>query len=134
MRFSDGHALTFQQIYAGEAMIVAHDKDTERNPISHPDAQNAKMQVLVGPQQGWADHVMRMIELAPEGFTPRHTHDWPHINYMVEGDGILHMDGKDTPVSAGSYAYVPAGTVHQFKNTGAGKFRFICIVPKEGHQ
>ncbi len=115
-------------------MIVARDKETERHPINHPDAHNAQMQVLVGPQQGWADYVMRMIELAPGGVTPHHAHNWPHINYMVEGEGVLHMDGKDTSVSAGSYAYVPAGMVHQFKNTGDSIFRFICIVPKKGHQ
>lgn len=115
-------------------MIVAHDTDTPADSINHPDAKNARIQVLVGPQQGWPDHVMRMIELAPDGHTPHHAHDWPHINYMVEGSGILHMDGKETPVSAGSYAFVPAGTVHHFKNSGSGKFRFICIVPKEGHQ
>jgi quercetin dioxygenase-like cupin family protein len=29
---------------------------------------------------------------------------------------------------------VPANTEHQFRNTGDGTFRFICIVPTEGHQ
>jgi quercetin dioxygenase-like cupin family protein len=37
-------------------------------------------------------------------------------------------------VEAGSYAYVPADKLHQFRNAGDGMFRFICIVPKEGHQ
>lgn len=115
-------------------MIVAHDKDTPANVMNHPDAHDAKMQVLVGPAQGWSDHVMRMIELEPEGHTPKHSHDWPHINYMVEGSGILHLDGEDIPVTVGSYAYVPGGSMHQFTNTGQGIFRFICIVPKEGHQ
>lgn len=115
-------------------MIIAQEKDCPVVSITHPDARKAQMKVLVGPDQGWQDHVMRLIELDPEGCTPHHAHAWPHINYMVEGEGILHMEGKDTMVSAGSYAYVPADTVHHFKNSGFGKFRFICIVPKEGHQ
>ena len=115
-------------------MIVADEKNTPFNTINHSDAHKAQIKVMVGPEQGWSDYVMRMIELDPDGYTPHHTHAWPHINYIVEGDGLLHMDGKDTPVSAGSYAYVPTGMIHQFKNNGSGKFRFICIVPKEGHQ
>ena len=115
-------------------MIVAHEKEIQMTSINHPEVQHAKIGVMVGPEQGWSDYVMRMIELEADGYTPHHTHPWPHINYVVEGSGILHIDGQDRSVSSGSYAYVPANTIHQFKNSGIGKFRFICIVPKEGHQ
>jgi mannose-6-phosphate isomerase-like protein (cupin superfamily) len=43
------------------------------------------------------------------------------------------VDGRDTPVGAGAFAYVPAGKEHQYRNAGKGIFRFICIVPTEGH-
>ena len=49
-------------------------------------------------------------------------------------EGVVLVGGREHAVTSGSYAYVPAGSHHQFKNTGSGKFRFICIVPKEGHQ
>ncbi len=115
-------------------MIVAHEKDLEAGAVAHPDVKDVKMKVLVSPENGWPDYVMRMFELQAGGHTPRHTHDWPHINYVVEGTGLLHVDGVDHEVNAGSYAYVPAGSLHQFQNAGTGIFRFICIVPKHGHQ
>jgi quercetin dioxygenase-like cupin family protein len=115
-------------------MIVAHEKETQAQTINSPAVKNAAMKVLVGPPQGWSDHVMRVVELDADGFSPKHTHPWPHINYMLEGVGILSMEGHEHPVQQGSYAYIPAGCDHQFRNTGAGKFRFICIVPEEGHQ
>jgi quercetin dioxygenase-like cupin family protein len=114
-------------------MIVAHEKDLEAGVIDSPDVKNARMKVLVSPEHGWSDYVMRIIELEEGGFSPRHDHDWPHINYVVEGTGTLHVDGVDHKVRAGSYAYVPAGSQHQFQNSGEGTFRFICIVPKHGH-
>ena len=52
---------------------------------------------------------------------------------MIAGEGVLHLDGRDTPVGPGAYAYVPAGKPHQYRNAGAEPLRFICIVPKEGH-
>jgi quercetin dioxygenase-like cupin family protein len=89
--------------------------------------------MLIGRQEGWSDHVMRLLELGPDGYSPKHAHPWPHINYMLEGRGVLYIDGKEQSVKAGSYAYIPADVEHQFKNSGTDPFRFICIVPKEGH-
>jgi len=115
-------------------MIVAHEKEVEAKTINSPAVKNAAMKVLVGPPQGWSDYVMRIVELDADGFSPEHAHPWPHINYMVEGRGILSMEGRDHPVEQGSYAYIPAGCQHQFRNAGKEMFRFICIVPREGHQ
>ena len=115
-------------------MVIGRDQEVEAQTIESPEVKNAKMKVLISPEEGWSDHVMRVIELGDgEGYSPKHTHDWPHINYILEGQGILHVDGEDTPVEAGSYAFVPPGSHHQFRNAGEGTFRFICIVPKEGH-
>ena len=115
-------------------MIIAHEKEVMPNIIDSPEVKNAAMKVLIGQDQGWADHVMRIIELEPDGYSPKHAHPWPHINFMIEGSGVLMIEGQDYPVKQGSYAYVPADANHQFKNTGSSAFRFICIVPKEGHQ
>ncbi len=115
-------------------MIVANEKNLTAKVLSGDAVKNAAMKVLVSPEEGWDSHVMRIIELGEGGFSPRHDHPWPHINYMIEGEGTLHIDGEDIRVEAGSYAYVPAGKLHQFQNTGKGTFRFICIVPKEGHK
>jgi quercetin dioxygenase-like cupin family protein len=102
--------------------------------VEHPAALDAAMRVLVGPDQGWTDHVMRVIELQVGGFSPKHTHPWPHINYVLEGNGSLFLDDQENPIQAGSYAYVPEGALHQFSNTGESVLKFICIVPLHGHK
>lgn len=114
-------------------MIVANEKDVSATPFNSIEVKDAAMKVLVSEKEGWQDHVMRMIELGPDGHSPKHAHDWPHINYVVAGNGVLHMDGKDHPLDAGGYAFVPEGVVHQYRNTGSEPFRFICIVPSRGH-
>jgi quercetin dioxygenase-like cupin family protein len=114
-------------------MIIGHENVLEKHIVDSPEVKNAMMKVLISPENGWKDHVMRIIELDEGGYTPRHTHAWPHINYVVEGRGLLHLEGHDTKLETGSFAYVPAGQLHQYKNEGKGFFRFICIVPAEGH-
>lgn len=114
-------------------MVINNEKNLEGMPIDNPEVKNVAMKVLVSPQEGWEDHVMRLFDLSDGGHTPRHVHAWPHINYIIEGNGILYLDGKDHPLEAGSYAFVPAGKEHQFINNSGSLLRFICIVPKEGH-
>ena len=75
---------------------------------------------------------MRVFTVQPGGHTPKHEHPWPHINYVLKGEGVLHHDGVQTPVRAGSVAYLPGGTHHQFVNNSDTELSFICIVPREG--
>ena len=114
-------------------MIVANEKDIAASPVESIEVKAAAMKVLISEDEGWQDHVMRIIELGEGGYSPKHAHDWPHINYVVSGSGLLLMDGKDHPLTAGGYAFVPSGMVHQFRNAGNTPFRFICIVPSRGH-
>ena len=115
-------------------MIVSNEKKINSQKVDHPEAKNALMKVLISPKEGWEGYVMRIFELEEGGYTPKHAHDWPHINYILEGSGTLFLDGSENNIGAGSYAYVPSNELHQFKNTGNGTLRFICIVPEEGHQ
>lgn len=113
-------------------MIVSHEREVLGTRLNSSDTKEVLKKVLVSPNEGWEGYVMRSFELGKDGHTPKHTHAWPHINYITCGQGILHLDGKDYEVEAGSFAYVPGGKIHQFRNPGTEPFAFICIVPEEG--
>lgn len=113
-------------------MIVAHERDVQRLRLEGDSMKNVHKKVLISPQEGWEGHVMRVFELDVDGYTPKHSHPWPHINYILKGKGTLHLDGIDYEVEAGSYAYVPGNKIHQFINRSNELFSFICIVPEEG--
>lgn len=113
--------------------MIGNFNNLQRKEIKSDLVKNAFMKVLVSKEQGWDDHVMRVMEVEQDGYTPKHKHPWPHINFMIEGEGELMIDGVVTKVESGSYAYVPKDTIHQFRNTGKSTFKFICIVPETGH-
>lgn len=115
-------------------MIVSHEKEVSRKKVDHPEVKNAFMQAIISPKEGWEGYVMRIFELEAGGYTPKHSHDWPHINYILEGTGTLFLENEEHAIEQGSYAYVPSNKLHQFKNTGNETLKFICIVPEEGHQ
>ncbi|MBN2540415.1 MAG: cupin domain-containing protein [Bacilli bacterium] len=113
--------------------MVGNTKDLISHTVTSDLAKTAAMKVLVSPKEGWEGYVMRVVEVGAFGYTPKHSHPWPHINYVIEGTGELEIDGVTHSVEAGAYAYVPGNSLHQFRNAGEADFRFICIVPEEGH-
>lgn len=113
-------------------MIVSHERDVLATRMNHPEIKDAVKRVLISPQEGWEGYVMRTFELGEGGHTPKHSHAWPHINYITLGQGTLHLDGTDYELESGSFAYVPGGKIHQFRNNSSTPFSFICIVPEEG--
>lgn len=114
-------------------MTIGHITDLEQKVVMNPLAKNAKMRVLVGPEQGWDKHVMRVFTLDVGGYTPRHQHAWLQINYIIEGEGSLFLNGQEHSLKSGSYAFVPSDELHQIQNTGDQALVFMCIVPIEGH-
>ena len=72
---------------------------------------------------------LRMIEIAPGGNTPDHSHGNEHENFVVEGAGDVMVEGTFHPVGVGDVIFVPGGLRHQYRNAGDTVFRFLCGVP-----
>ena len=113
-------------------MFVSHIDSIETAQVVMDGVKGVSKQVLISPNEGWENHVMRLFTLSSGGYTPRHSHPWPHINYITKGRGTLYLSGQEHSLSPGSVAYVPGGEEHQFMNNSQEDFSFICIVPEEG--
>lgn len=113
-------------------MPLLKKEDMKTVKVEMEGALNVTKASAIGAAQGWNGWSMRIFTLGKDGFTPFHSHPWPHINYIISGTGTVHVDGKEQAVKPGDTACVEAGEKHQFKNKGEGDFSFICIVPEEG--
>lgn len=113
-------------------MSILKNEEMKTVELNMPAAKNVVKQTAITGDQGWEGWSMRIFTLKKDGYTPFHTHEWPHINYIIKGSGTLFIDGREQEVSSGDTAYVKKGEEHQFKNTGDEDFSFICIVPEEG--
>ena len=115
-----------------KAGVVGGKADAAAVAMAGDGIEGVMKRVLVSPADGWDGWVMRLFDVGPGGHTPRHSHPWPHINFVAAGTGTLHVGGADHALVAGSYAYVPAGVEHQFSAAAGEPLSFICIVPAEG--
>lgn len=74
-------------------------------------------------------YALRMIEIAPGGNSPQHSHPYEHENFIVEGQGRLLIEETWRDLAPGDVAYVPANVRHQYVNRGESTFKFLCGIP-----
>lgn len=89
-------------------------------------------QVPLSKADGVPNFSFRVFTIGPGGHTPFHKHPFEHMNYIMEGAGILVAEGKENAIKQGDFALVAPGEMHQFKNPSTNQsLVFICAVPKE---
>lgn len=100
-----------------------------------PTAPGAAIRWLVDDDHdGAPTFSLRMIEIQPGGSSPQHTHPYEHENFIVEGKGKLLLNGEWCELNVGDVAYVPAGMLHQYVNSGSAVFKFLCAIPVKALQ
>lgn len=94
-------------------------------------SRGATIQVLIGPNEGAPNFVLRRFTIEPGGLIPAHRHaDIEHQQVVLEGEMVLGLDGEEVVVRAGDCVLIPAGTVHWYENRAQTPVRFLCIVPR----
>ena len=102
-------------------------------PVGMEGACGASKQLPIGSADGSPLFSFRVFTLEPNGHTPHHTHPFEHINYFIEGEGVIVTpDGEEKPIKKGDFALVLPEEKHQYKNTSADQpLVMICAVPKK---
>lgn len=113
-------------------MPVIKYNDIKLTEVTMPGVSRTTKANVVGGTEGWDNHTLRVFRLQPGGFTPRHQHDWEHINHVIKGRGRLRIGDTIYELEEKDFAVVPPNTEHQFENPYGDEFEFICIVPNRG--
>lgn len=109
-------------------MLIRNINQVESKPVEMPGVKGVRMSVMVGRNDGAPNFALRQFQVEPGGHSPRHSHDYEHEVYIVEGGGTVLLEGADRALKAGDVVYVPADQEHQFR-AGPGGMRFLCLVP-----
>lgn len=110
-------------------MKVAHYEQLPAEPVSMEGAVGCRIRCLIGEPDGAPSFSMRQFEVAAGGHTPKHTHGYEHEVFILEGQGVAVEGDSEHALRPGTVVYVPPGQVHQFRNTGNGPLKFICLIP-----
>jgi len=66
------------------------------------------------------------------GAAPAHYHLYDEVIYVLEGDGVMHMNASQTPVHPGSAIHLPARKLHTLANSGPGVMRVLGVFRPAG--
>jgi quercetin dioxygenase-like cupin family protein len=114
-------------------MKITNLNQTKNVKMEMEGAKDAFKQVPISRNDGAPLFSFRVFTIEPGGHTPFHKHLFEHVNYIIDGQGVLVSDGgAEKPVTKGDFALVLPDEVHQYRNTAPDKpLVMICAVPKE---
>jgi quercetin dioxygenase-like cupin family protein len=94
-------------------------------------ARDTRIQVLVGPDDGAPNFVMRRILMDDAGSgMPAHTNAVEHEQYVLRGRARIGIQGREYEVGADDTVFIPAGAPHWYEVLEA-PFEFLCVVPNK---
>ncbi len=114
-------------------MTVVKYQNIKLSKVEMEGAKGTSKDNVIGKPEGWPEHTLRVFRLQPGGYTPRHQHDWEHVNYIISGGGRLRIGEELFDLKEKDFAFVPPNAEHQFENPHDEDFEFICIVPNLGN-
>ncbi len=101
----------------------------EQKNVEMQGAEGCKVRWLIGKQDGANNFSMRQFEVAPGGFTPKHSHPYEHEVFVLEGQGTIREGETLHEIKTGDVIYVAPDEIHQFVNTGDSPLQFLCLIP-----
>jgi quercetin dioxygenase-like cupin family protein len=111
----------------GPAPFVRRHADVTYEGVGAADG--LRKGVLVGEGDGAPNLAIRRFVLAPGASVPRHTNEVEHEQYVLEGRYTVGIGDAEHEVGPGDSVFIPAGTVHWYRNDGPDQGAFICAVP-----
>lgn len=105
--------------------------DTEDQPVI-PAGKDREFKFVINPDAGCRE-VTQFVGWIPPGRAPTHYHLYDEVMYILDGDGVLHLEGHpDTPITTGSVIHLPPPVEHCVENTGDRPLRVLGVFHPAG--
>jgi len=83
-------------------------------------------------QDAGCETVTQFLGVVEPCRAPDHSHVYDEVGYIVEGQGLAHIEGERLPLARGSCFHLPPLQVHCIENTGPGVMRILGVFHPSG--
>jgi len=106
-------------------------KEVELEEVNMEGAVGANIRWLISQKDGAPNFAMRMFEIAINGNTPYHTHNYEHEVFVLSGQGKTVTAEGEKVMNTWDVIFIPPNIDHQFVNTSDIPLVFLCLIPNE---
>ena len=120
-----------------ETPVVATFGDPPRRTVNEQDREviragkDREFRYLVHTDLG-CRQVTQFVGWIPPSKAPFHFHEYEEGTYILEGHGIVHVDGESCEFGPGSSIYFPKGARHCVENPGGSPIRLLGVFYPSG--
>ena len=111
----------------GERKVIVRYDDQPALPAT----PNREFRYLVNQDAGCRD-VTQFVGVIPPGRAPLHSHVYDEVVYVIEGDGVLHLNDRHEPLGPGSCVHLPPLQMHCLENVGDTPMRVLGVFHPSG--
>ncbi len=104
-------------------------KKGTRESLQVTAGHGTTMQVLISDEEA-PNFAFRKFVMEPNGGMPRHKNLVEHEQFVLQGSGIIEIDGQPFEVAAGDAVFIPGNVSHSYQ-AGKDGLEFICVVPNQ---
>ena len=98
---------------------------------SLPATPNREFRYLVNQEAGCLE-VTQFVGTIPPGKAGYHSHAYDEVVYVIEGEGLLHLDGQASPLRPGTCMHLPPLNEHCLENTGPTPMKVLGVFHPSG--
>jgi mannose-6-phosphate isomerase-like protein (cupin superfamily) len=108
--------------------LVRRESDVDVDEWADPVRGHVGFRTLVGDGRTATSALTAGVsELGPGGWLGHHRHEPAEVYYILEGVGVVSIDGQEHAVEAGTVVFVPSDAEHGISNTGPAGLRFFYV-------
>lgn len=110
----------------GEAASV---READEEPL--PAGQDRTFKLMIDPRYG-SRTVTQFVGFIDRSRAPFHTHTYEEAIYILEGEGLVHVEDGEIPIAKGSSVFLSPGTPHCLENRSEGVLRLLGVFSPPG--
>lgn len=116
--------------------VVLSDDDIAMMPAeSFPDGKVSWKTLFTASRTPTDSLTTGIAVCSPKtGHLCAHRHAQAEVYYIIEGQGVVQIDGKESHVQAGSVVFIPGDAEHAVWNVGEGSLRWFYVFPTDSFE
>jgi len=110
-------------------VIIKNNSEIREDYVEEEGVKDVLRKILIGPEDGSDNIIMRYFKILPYGNTPFHHHDHEHVVKVEKGQGVVvNQNGDEIVIKEDQSLFIGSNEKHQFKNPFTKTFEFLCII------